>query len=242
MNAISASTVTDSGLVFEKFRTKLYELGIYVFKDAFKDNAISGLCINDDQYPIIIVNNSMSFSRQIFTLFHELYHLISNTSGVEIIRDDYLQFLRGNDQRIEKRCDEFANAFLVPIDDFVIELEKEALSPTRIEELANLYSVSREAIMYKLLQMKRITSEEYSALKEEFYSEAIRNKKKSSNTTDGGNYYSTKLAYLGSKYTGDVVKQYKTGKIDSVKASEMLNIKIDHLPRVEATYFRRMRA
>lgn len=113
----------------------------------------------------------MSFSRQIFTLFHELYHLISNTSGVEIIRDDYLNFLRGNNQRIEKRCDEFANAFLVPLDDFVIELEKEALSPVRIEELANLYSVSREAIMYKLLQMRRITSGEYSALKEEFYSE-----------------------------------------------------------------------
>lgn len=39
--------------------------------------------------PIIMINNSMSFARQNFTLFHELYHLIANTSGAEIIRDDY---------------------------------------------------------------------------------------------------------------------------------------------------------
>ena len=40
-------------------------------------------------FPVIVINNSMSFERQIFTLFHELYHLISDTSGAEIIRDDY---------------------------------------------------------------------------------------------------------------------------------------------------------
>ena len=39
-------------VVFEIFREKFYELGIYVFKDAFKDNSVSGLCLNDDQYPI----------------------------------------------------------------------------------------------------------------------------------------------------------------------------------------------
>lgn len=33
------------------------------------------ICINDEQYPVILINNSMSFARQIFTLLHELYHL-----------------------------------------------------------------------------------------------------------------------------------------------------------------------
>ena len=89
-------------VVFEIFREKFYELGIYVFKDAFKDNSVSGLCLNDDQYPIIIINNSMSFARQIFTLFHELYHLISNTSGAEIIRDDFYVYLNEQQTNSEK--------------------------------------------------------------------------------------------------------------------------------------------
>lgn len=72
-------------VVFEIYREKFYDLGIYVFKESFKDNSISGLCIADSQFPVIMINNSMSFARQIFTLFHELYHLIKDTSGAEII-------------------------------------------------------------------------------------------------------------------------------------------------------------
>jgi len=76
-------------IVFEIYRERFYDLGISVFKESFKDNSVSGLCINDTTHPVIMVNNSMSFARQIFTLFHELYHLISDTSGAEIIRDDF---------------------------------------------------------------------------------------------------------------------------------------------------------
>ncbi len=123
-------------VVFEIFRDKFYELGIYVFKDSFKDNNVSGLCLNDDHYPIIIINNSMSFARQNFTLFHELFHLLSDTSGAEIIRDDYYVYLNDQQTTDEKACDIFANSFLVPLSDFTQELNKLPLSDKRIEELS----------------------------------------------------------------------------------------------------------
>lgn len=226
-------------VVFEIYREKFYELGIYVFKDSFKDNNVSGLCINDDLFPVILINNSMSFARQIFTLFHEFYHLVSNTSGAEIIRDDYYKYLDGSQSVTEKNCDTFANEFLVPTDDFKIELSKKDIDDHRIAELSTLYSVSKEAIMYKLWTLKIITPKEYESLKETFYGDAIRNQnKKNGENSSGGNYYFTKLAYLGSSYTGDVFKQLYSGKIDSFRASEMLNSKVDHLPQLEAAYFR----
>lgn len=226
-------------VVFEIYREKFYELGIYVFKDSFKDNNVSGLCINDDLFPVILINNSMSFARQIFTLFHEFYHLVSNTSGAEIIRDDYYKYLDGSQSETEKSCDTFANEFLVPTDDFKIELSKKDIDDHRIAELSTLYSVSKEAIMYKLWTLKIITPKEYESLKETFYGDAIRNqKKKNGENSSGGNYYFTKLAYLGSSYTGDVFKQLYSGKIDSFRASEMLNSKVDHLPQLEVAYFR----
>ena len=224
-------------VVFEIFREKFYDLGIYVFKDAFKDNRISGICLNDDHFPVIIINNSMSFARQIFTLFHELYHLISDTSGAEIIRDDYYVALDAQQTEIERACDTFANAFLVPMNDFKQELKKKPLNEDRIEELATLYSVSKEAIMYKLYKMGKMTSAEYNDLKEFFYGDAIRNKDKKQETK-GGNHYNTKMSYLGGRYTGDVFNQYFSGKIDSVRASEMLQTKVDHLPNLETVYFR----
>lgn len=226
-------------VVFEIYREKFYELGIYVFKESFKDPTISGLCINDDQFPVIVVNNSMSFARQIFTLFHELYHLLMNTSGAEIIRDDYYIELDDEQSDVERRCDKFANMFLIPFSDFTVELQKAPLTEQYIEKLADLYSVSREAIMYTLLSMGKISHDEYDSLKEFFYGDAIRNggsrEKKS-----GGNYYSTKLSYLGQKYTGEVFNQYFSGKIDNVRASEMLQSKVDHLPKLETAFFRGM--
>ncbi len=225
-------------IVFEIFREKLYDLGIYVFKDAFKDNQISGICLNDDHFPVIVINNSMSFARQIFTLFHELYHLISDTSGAEIIRDDYYIALDDQQIEIERACDTFANAFLVPMDDFKQELKKKPINEERIEELSTLYSVSKEAIMYKLYKMGKMTSAEYNDLKEVFYGDAIRNGDKRKRQGDGGNHYYTQLTYLGQRYAGDVFKQYFLGKIDSVRASEMLQSKVDHLPNLETVYFR----
>lgn len=225
-------------VVFEIYREKFYDIGIYVFKDSFKDNAISGLCVKDNRFPVIVINNSMSFARQIFTLFHELYHLISDTSGAEIIRDDFFSMLDEGQSDIERNCDSFANSFLVPLADFKQELKKSPIDEKRIEELAQLYSVSREAIMYKLLTMGKITNNDYSQLKEVFYGEAIRTQGKKEGKKSGGNYYSTKLSYLGNQYTGEVFRQYFSGKISGVKAGEMLQSKVDYLPRLESAFFR----
>ena len=229
-------------VVFEIYREKFYDIGIYVFKDSFKDNAISGLCVKDNRFPVIVINNSMSFARQIFTLFHELYHLISDTSGAEIIRDDFFSMLDEGQSDIERNCDSFANSFLVPLADFKQELKKSPIDEKRIEELAQLYSVSREAIMYKLLTMGKITNNDYSQLKEVFYGEAIRTQGKKEGKT------SLVAAMLKrgmspediKKYSGvsDEFRQYFSGKISGVKAGEMLQSKVDHLPRLESAFFR----
>ena len=225
-------------VVFEIFREKLYELGVYVFKDAFGDDNISGLCLYDDNFPVIVINNSMSFARQNFTLFHELYHLISNTSGAEIIRDSFYLELSLEQADAEKRCDEFANEFLVPTKDFKIELSKQPLSEKRIEELAKIYAVSKEAIMYKLYILGEITADDYNQLKEFFYGDALRHEKKKDDGKSSGNHYFTKLAYLGHQYTGAVFKEYFSGRISSYKAGEMLNSKVEHLPKLESAFFR----
>ena len=92
--------------------------------------------------------------------------------------------------------------------------------------------------MYKLYMMGKMTPSEYNDLKEFFYGDAIRNGAKRKGQSGGGNHYYTQLTYLGQRYAGDVFKQYFSGKIDSVRASEMLQSKVDHLPNLETVYFR----
>ncbi len=56
----------------ENWRRRLGDVGVFVFKDAFKETDYSGFCLYDDEFPVIYVNNTTTKTRQIFTLFHEL--------------------------------------------------------------------------------------------------------------------------------------------------------------------------
>lgn len=93
--------------MLEYIRETLYDLGIYVFKDSFKADDVSGLCLYDNKYPIILLNNKTSFTRQIFTVFHEIYHLFCKETNVYYLDYDN-----------EKACDQFASEFLIPAEDF----------------------------------------------------------------------------------------------------------------------------
>lgn len=54
--------------------------------------------IYDKVFPLIIVNNSMAKTRQIFTLFHELGHLLFETSGIDKLKDDFVNILPEKDR------------------------------------------------------------------------------------------------------------------------------------------------
>lgn len=149
---------------FEMWRSAFYDCGIYVFKDAFKEKKFSGFCLYDEQFPVIYINNSMSFSRQIFTLFHELFHIILKTSGIDKTDDDYIAKLNSTNREIETLCNSFAGEFLVPNDDLKEELKNKELNEKNISNIAKKYNVSREVIYRKLLNLNKISKNFYEML------------------------------------------------------------------------------
>jgi len=84
-----------------------------VFKEAFRNDDFSGFCLYDKEFPLIIINNSMSKTRQIFTLFQELGHLLFETSGIDKLNDDYIDILPEHDKDIEILCNRLAAEILV---------------------------------------------------------------------------------------------------------------------------------
>ena len=104
----------DADEALKEWRQALYRVGIFVFKDAFRDESFSGFSLYDDVFPIIYVNNSAAKTRQIFTLFHELAHLLFHTSGIDPLDDQYVERLPERPQHIEVLCNRFAAQFLVP--------------------------------------------------------------------------------------------------------------------------------
>ena len=210
---------------FEMWRS---ECGVYVFKEAFKDNSFSGFCLYDIKYPVIYINNSMSYSRQIFTLFHELCHILIKTSGIDKADDDYISRLELDNRKLEMICNMFAGKFLVPTNDLLKLIDNVEINEKNIEKLSKKYSVSRDVILRKLLDIGKISKEAYekkhSDYQDEMYRKPINN--------GGGNYYNTKKAYLGENYINDVCSNYYSGKIDLYETANYLNVRVEAIPQL----------
>lgn len=215
---------------FKHWRHTITEAGIFVFKDTLKDKFISGFCLYDREWPIILVNNSTSFTRQIFTLIHELVHIIHGIHGVTDIDERYLGYMDDSERLLEIRCNQVAGQVLVPDElfhkDISTFLEDGIGSISRI---ADKYSVSREVILRRLLDHGIINSQEYEDKAAEWVKDYLRRRTKSTK----GDYYQTKLAYLGEDFTKLAFANYSSGRIDQVELADHLNMKSRGIEKLE---------
>lgn len=198
--------------------------GVFVFKEAFRAPNYFGFCLYDYEFPIIYVNNSSAKSRQIFTLFHELGHLLFHTSGIDILDDPFLEHLGNTEQKIETICNNLAASVLVPDDVFDQMLVGIKIGRETATQLASYFSISREVIYRKLLDRGLIADEEYSAAAKEW---AAQMKPKES---ESGNYYNSHRAYLGQRYIDLAFTKYYQQRFDRGQLAEYLNLKPKSLP------------
>ena len=233
----------DAGTALKRWRESMVEHGVFVFKDSFNPpgrkteklgkNPYSGFCLYDAEFPIIYVNNNVAKSRQIFTLFHELAHLLMRTGGIDKTKDEtYIDLLRGDSQRIEVLCNRFAAEFLVPSADFAARVDGMTVSDEAVAELAELYCVSREVILRRLRDSGKVSQAYYERKVEQWDSERVER------TGSGGSHQLTKGAYLGQRYIELVFGRYHQNRISLEQAADYLDEKARNVPKMEEWLFR----
>jgi Zn-dependent peptidase ImmA (M78 family) len=222
----------DVDTALKKWRGVFTDVGVFVFKDAFRDEDFSGFCLYEDNFPIIYVNNSTAKTRQIFSLFHELAHLLFHTSGIDKFNDDYVDRLRGDAHRIEILCNKFAAVILLPEETLSAELANQRADRPLAERIAATYNISRETVYRRFLDRNLIQRAEYL--------EAARawRAQRHQGEGDGGNSYWTKLSYLGRDYISLALREYHQNRIDETKLAEYLLAKPKHIASLEEYYLR----
>ena len=175
------------------------KFGILIFETKDVEiNEIRGLYMHHNKTPIILLNGKDSVNGRIFTLFHELTHLLLGKSA---ICDIY----------IDKKEEIFANAvagkFLVPTDDLKIncELYEDLTSNYSLNKLSHTYGVSKEVILRRLLDLDKISKYEYD--------EKIKDNISLKNTNSSGNYLDNQIRYNGKPFLSLVLEAYESNII-----------------------------
>lgn len=219
---------------FKECRRLIEDAGVFVFKNSFEQKEVSGFCLYDAEFPVVCINNSTAAARQIFTLFHELAHILLRLNGITKLDDGYVEALDADDKRIEVFCNLFAAEVLVPEDDFLSRVGERRPDEELVGELARVYKASRETVLRRFLDIGRVSRETYEEMAGK-WSREYEGRAGGS----GGNYYATRASYLGDKYMGLAFGRYYQGEISEQRLAEILGTKARNIPSLEQHYLRR---
>lgn len=212
----------------ESWREQIEEKGIFVFKDAFRDDSVDGFCLVHEQFPVIYLNNSRSSVRQIFSLFHELAHLLLGENGIT-------RGINPVGEKIEVFCNQFAAEFLVPSSDLETRFNDSLYDDTAIGELAGYYKVSRPVILLRLVNRDILTQDDYgrkTAQWTEEYESRLEGRV-GDESSGGGNYYNTHAVYLGYRFIELAFSRYYQGHCSMEELADHLNVKAKNLHGLE---------
>ncbi|MBE6494693.1 MAG: ImmA/IrrE family metallo-endopeptidase [Methanosphaera stadtmanae] len=204
-----------------KWKEQINKLGVLVFEvPRVSLDEMRALCIYYKEYPIILLNGADSVNGRIFSLFHELCHLILGDKAIcDIHHDNSKEYL----------CNTVAAEILVPKNYLLNEkIVKDKINNTwtddELTRLSHIYGVSKETILLRLVNLHKTSSQFYLAKKEEWEKvNNIKQKKKG-----GGSPVKNQIKYNGKMYLDLFLTAYENNIITDVEFSEAVNLKLKH--------------
>ena len=130
-----------------------------VLVEEYPGDPLSGAAITDREFPLIFVNSQHPTPRSLFTLAHELGHLLLSHDGALVVDDN----LAGTTQD-ERQANAFAAAFLMPeekVDEYV---DSYGLGAESLARMICNFGVSFESLVFRLHNLREISGEDCDSL------------------------------------------------------------------------------
>lgn len=234
VNAETQASWKNPTKALEIWRDRVQDKGVFVLKDAFQDEFVDGFSLVHDQFPVIYLNNSRPHVRQIFSLFHELAHVLLRRNGVT-------RGVKIGGAEIERFCNRFAAEFLVPSSDLETRLNFPDYEDATIERLASHYKVSRPVILLKLIDRRLLKPLDFKQKTKKWKESYEFNLEKTgeSKKIGGGDYYNTRAVYLGYRFLELAFSRYHQGGCSIEELAEHLHVKVKNLPGLEDRLLRK---
>jgi len=223
---------------FNLFRNALENIGILIFQAAdIELSEMRGISVFEEIYPIIVVNRKDAPRARIFTLIHELAHLLTKTAGI----CDSTGMSEFSSFDIELMCNHIAANALVP--ESLLKENKifiqliNSWNDELVRNIGNEFAVSREVILGRLLTFKNIDFAFYKRKMEQYTKEYHQNKQ----DKKGDSYLSPstdKESQLGKTYIKTVLTAYNQDIITARDAIQYFDgLRLKHFEKLESWCF-----
>lgn len=201
------------------------KLGVLIFEtEGVLLEEMRALCIFHEKIPIILLNGEDSVNGRIFSLFHELTHLLLGESAI-----------CGDDENTKEEifCNAVAGEFLVPEHDLNISINgvTDLLSYNSLKKLYNSYGVSEHVILRRLLDANKISRRDYISYINS-YEESF-----SKSSGSGGNYLNNMIKYNGKAYYSVILDAYEVGIINSLEFSKFTDLGKKQIPKLQESFY-----
>lgn len=221
---------------FNWWRAAIERNGVLVFQcSGIKTEEMRGFSITQFPLPVIGLNIRDAPKGRIFTLLHELAHIMLRESGICDIQEEYER--HPAEQEFEVFCNNVAGAALVPKEYLLSEgivatkSDTEAWANDDLTALSRKFKASREVILRRLLISGRATEQFYRLKREQFKEEYEKLKKKPEGFVPP---YLKVISGAGLTFVRLVLNGYHQEKITSSDVSDYLEINLKHLPKIES--------
>lgn len=220
-----------SNNAFNYFRNKIESKGVMVLQiENISIKEIRGISLNYDILPIIAVNKNDSDRAKVFTLFHEIAHLVRRTSNLCLI-----DFNEREDEE-EKICNNLAANILIPEITLDSIINGKDFSDDRvITNLSDRYAVSKFVIIKRLYDLNKIDFVLYKSKYEKYLD--IFNEIKKIKKKQGKKIIVTQdkklISSSGKLYPKIILNAYYEGKISFGEVCNTLNVNSRYIDNIE---------
>jgi Zn-dependent peptidase ImmA (M78 family) len=175
-----------------------------------------GFVLVDDMAPLIFINGADAKSAQIFTLIHEVAHILIGSSA--IVEASPLNVV---DESVEKLCNAATAEVLCPSIPFIREWHTHYGDGVVYKTLGKVFKVSSLVIARRALELRCITKKEFF----EFYEQYLEESMEKSSASSGGDFYNTTRIRLGDLFSKAVIYETRTGNIQYTDAYKLTGLK-----------------
>lgn len=159
---------SNSSIAFRAWRRALEVHGVLVFLLPLGARSARGMSIWDPAVPAVIMNSAWNVEARIFTMFHEIGHIVTRTNSACI---GHVGIQEGDQLNAERWCDRFAASLLLPGEEIAGILKRdlgwdrqEIRELTIPSRLSRRMKVSLRAAVLRLVELRFADRELYGQI------------------------------------------------------------------------------